>query len=107
MRKSANNNNNNIETTIWNKDLAEGATLEGEYISTSTFIGNFGETNRYVVVDPSGKGWVIFGSASIDRQFAKIPQGSYVWVTYKGVESTKNGRTVKVYEIDFDDEYQK
>ena len=107
MRKSANNTNkNNIETTIWNKDLAVGATLEGVYTFNSTFTGKFGETTKYVVVDPEGNGWAIFGSASIDRQFKQIPEGSYIWITYKGEESTKNGRTVKVYDIDFDDEYQ-
>ena len=106
MRKSANNNKNIIETTIWNKDLAEGATLEGVYTFKSTFIGNFGETTKYTVVDPNGQGWAVFGSASLDRQFAQIPEGSYVWITYKGVETTKNGRTVKVYDIDFDDEYK-
>lgn len=105
MRKSA--NNTIIETTIWNKDLAEGATLEGIYTFNSLVEGKFGETTKYVVVDPQGQGWAVFGSASLDRQFAKIPEGSYVWITYKGVEPTKNGRTVKVYEVDYDDEYKK
>lgn len=106
MRKSANNNNTSIETTIWNKDLAEGATLEGIYTFSSTFIGKFGETNKYVIVDPEGNGWAVFGSASLDRQFKQVPEGSYVWITYKGTEVSKNGRTVKVYSVDYDDEYQ-
>ena len=107
MRKSANNTNkNNIETTIWNKDLNVGDTLEGVYTFSSTFIGKFGETNKYVVVDPQGNGWAIFGSASIDRQFKLIPEGSYIWITYKGLETTKNGRSVKVFDIDYDDEYE-
>ncbi len=106
MRKSANGNNNIIETTIWNKDLQEGASLEGTYKFSSTFIGKFGETTKYVVIDPQGEAWAVFGSASLDRQFNNIPEGSYVWITYKGVETTKNGRTVKVYSVDYDDEYQ-
>ena len=106
MRKSANGNNNIIETEIWNKDLAEGATLEGVYKFNTTFIGKFGETTKYVIIDQNGTGWAVFGSASLNRQFENIPEGSYVWITYKGVQPTKNGRTVKVYDVDYDDEYQ-
>lgn len=103
MRKSA--SSNFIETTIWNtKDLAEGSTLEGKYISKETFIGKYGETNKYIIEDPSGTMYGIFSSASIERQFAKIPEGSYVWITYKGIEVSKNGRSVKSYSIDYDDE---
>ena len=107
MRKSANNTNNNqIETTIWNKDLKEGDKLEGVYKYSGTVTTKYGEATRYVIVDPLGNGWAVFGTASIDRQFQRIPEGSYVWITYAGTEVSKNGFTVKVFEIDFDDEYQ-
>lgn len=102
MRQSA--NKEIIITTTWNKDLAPGATLEGKYITCETFIGKFGETNKYIVKANDGTDYGVFGSASINRQFANIPEGAYVWITYKGEEATKNGRTVKVYDIEFDTE---
>ena len=102
MRISA--NKQFIETTTWNKDLAEGATLEGKYVSVETFIGNYGETNKYIIEGKDGVMYGVFGSASINRQFAKIPEGAYVWITYKGEGTTKNGRSVKLYDIDYDTE---
>lgn len=107
MRKSANENTNIIETTIWNQELSEGASIEGVYKFNAPVKTKFGESIKYVVIDPSGKAWAIFGSASLNRQFAKIPEGSYVWITYDGTETTKNGRTVKIFNVDYDDEYNK
>lgn len=102
MKKSA--TKSYVETTTWNKGLAEGATLEGRYTSSDTFIGNFGETTKYIIEGKDGVNYGVFGSASLNRQFKNIPEGSYVWITYKGEATTKNGRTVKVYEVDYDDE---
>lgn len=102
MRQSA--SKNYIETVTWNKGLAEGATLEGKYISSETFIGNYGETTKYIIEGQDGITYGVFGSASINRQFATIPEGAYVWITYKGEGTTKNGRSVKLYDIDFDTE---
>lgn len=102
MRKSA--NEAKIMTTTWNKDLEVGAAIEGKYIGMETFEGKYGMTNKYIVRGTDGVDWGVFGSASLDRQFAKIDEGSYVWIEYKGEEKTKNGRTVKVYVVDYDDE---
>ena len=102
MRKSA--TKTYIKTTTWNKGLSEGATLEGRYVSSDTFEGNFGVSTKYIIEAPDGTNYGVFGSATIDRQFKNIPEGSYVWITYVGEQPTKNGRTVKVYDIDFDDE---
>lgn len=102
MRISA--NKQFIETTTWNKDLAEGATLEGKYVSSETFIGNYGESTKYIIEGKDGVMYGVYGSAVINRQFAKIPEGAYVWITYKGEGTTKNGRSVKLYDIDYDTE---
>ena len=102
MRQSA--SKKYIETITWNKDLTEGATLEGKYISSETFIGNFGETTKYIIEGSDGTTYGVYGSASINRQFANIPEGSYVWITYQGEGTTKNGRSVKLYDIDYDTE---
>lgn len=103
MRQSA--SKTIIETTNWNtSDLAEGSTLEGRYISSETFIGKFGETTKYIIEGTDGIKYGVYESASIKRQFKNIPEGSYVWITYKGKEMSKNGREVKAYEIDYDPE---
>ena len=105
MRISA--NKEIIITTTWNKGLEPGASLQGRYVSMETFIGKYGETNKYIVKGDDGVDYGVFGSASIDRQFKNIPEGSYVWIEYDGEVTSKNGRPVKVYDVDYDDEYQK
>ncbi|MBO7732227.1 MAG: hypothetical protein J6S67_06735 [Methanobrevibacter sp.] len=99
MRKKA------IEITkTWNKDLAAGATLEGRYLKKEVYEGNFGTTEKYVIEDKDGNKWGVFSSATLTRQFNNIPENSYVWIEYKGEETSKNGRPVKVYDVDYDDE---
>lgn len=99
MRKKA------IElTNTWNKDLAAGATLEGRYIKKEIFDGQFGTTEKYIIETSDGEKMGVFSSSSLARQFKNIPEGSYVWITYKGEETSKNGRPVKVYEVEYDDE---
>ena len=100
MRKSA--NNTYTETTIWTP-ANEGDSIEGRYTGSETFIGKFGEATKYVI-EFEGTAYGVYGTASINRQFNNIPEGSYVWITYKGIEPTKNGRNVKVFDIDYDTE---
>lgn len=100
MRKKA------IELTeTWNKDLQPGATIEGVYLKKEFIKTQFGESEKYII-DNNGAKMGIYSTASLARQFANVPEGSYVWVTYKGEETSKNGRPVKVFEVDYDDEYQ-
>lgn len=102
MRKKA------IElTNTWNKDLAIGATLEGVYVKKEIFDGKYGSTEKYVIEKDDGEKLGVFSSASLATQFKNIPEGSYVWIEYKGEETSKNGRPVKVYAVDYDDEYKK
>lgn len=99
MRKKA------IEMTkTWNKDLEPGATLEGKYIKKEVYEGQYGRTEKYVIETSDGEKYGVFSSASLANQFKNVPEGSYVWITYKGEETSKNGRPVKVYEVDYDDE---
>lgn len=101
MRKAA------IEMAkTWNKNLEVGATLEGVYLKKEVYSGKFGEASKYVIQDKDGEKWAVFSSASLGNQFNNIPEGSYVWITYKGEEQTKSGRPVKVFSVDYDDEYQ-
>ena len=99
MRKKA------IEMTkTWNKDLEPGASIEGKYIKKESYDGNYGRTEKYVIETKDGEKYGVFSSASLANQFKNVPEGSYVWITYKGEETSKNGRPVKVYEVDYDDE---
>lgn len=90
----------------WNKNLNAGATIEGFYIKREVYNSKYGETEKYVIETKEGEKYAIFASASLASQFANVPEGSYVWVEYKGEEQSKNGRPVKVYSVDYDDEYQ-
>lgn len=99
MRKKA------IEkTTTWNKDLAIGATLEGKFIKTESFESKYGSSVKYIIEAEDGTKMGVFATASLKRQFQNVPEGSYVWITYKGEETSSNGRPVKVFDVDYDDE---
>lgn len=102
MRKKA------IElTNTWNKNLEKGAKLEGVYLKKEVVEGNYGTTDKYVIETKDGNKFGVFSSASLGRQFQNIPEGSYVWIEYLGEETSKSGRPVKVYSVDYDDEYNK
>lgn len=94
------------QTTTWNKNLEAGATLEGVYVKKETYTGKFGDTEKYVIKNSAGEMMGVYSSVSLLNQFNNIPEGSYVWITYKGEETSKSGRPVKVYEVEFDDEYK-
>lgn len=101
MRKKA------IELTkTWNKDLTAGAAIEGKYLKKEVYEGNFGMTEKYIIETPEGDKYGVFASASLIRQFKQVPEGVYVWITYQGEETTKNGRPVKVYTVEYDDQYK-
>lgn len=101
MRKKA------IELTkTWNKDLNIGDKIEGVYLKKEIFNGKYGDTEKYVIEIADGEKLGVFSSATLARQFQNIPEGAYVWIEYKGEETSKNGRPVKVYEVEYDDEYQ-
>ena len=100
MRKSA-----VTMTTTWNKDLEKGATLEGVYIKKEIFESKYGESTKYII-KAGDKDMGVFGSASLDRQFKNIPEGAYVWIEYRGEVTSKNGRPVKEYIVEYDDEYK-
>ena len=94
------------KTVTWNTNLNIGDKLEGVYESKDEFEGNYGLTTKYVIVVDDGTKYGVYGSASLNRQFAKIPTGSYVWIEYTGEVTSQNGRIVKTYSVDFDDEYK-
>lgn len=102
MRKKA------IEiTNTWNKNLEAGAKVEGVFIKKEIFDGKYGQTEKYIIETAGGEKMGVFSSASLARQFKNIPEGSYVWIEYVGEETSKNGRPVKVYTVDYDDEFTK
>lgn len=100
MRKSAVTN-----TKTWNKDLTKGDKIEGLYIKKEIFEGKYGESTKYVIKNDAGD-FGVFSSASLDRQFKNIPEGSYVWIEYNGEVTSKNGRPVKEYIVEYDDEFE-
>ncbi|MBO7731963.1 MAG: hypothetical protein J6S67_05405 [Methanobrevibacter sp.] len=105
MRKSASPAYEKTKT--WNTNLTIGDKLEGVYQRREKFNGDYGETVKYVIKGSDGELYGVFGSASINRQFDQIPEGSYVWIEYTGETTSKTGRIVKTYSIDYDDEYNK
>lgn len=109
MRKSASQPVSFENIPTWNTNLTIGDKLEGVYEKKDEFISNKFEnrlTTKYTIVAPDGTKYGVYGSASLNRQFAVIPEGSYVWIEYTGEVLSKNGRNVKTYVVDYDDEYK-
>lgn len=102
MRKNANASFE--KTTTWNTNLNIGDKLEGIYTNKEEFEGQYGSTVKYVV-DTNGTKYGVYGSASLNRQFSRIPLNSYVWIEYTGETTSQNGRIVKTYNVEYDDEY--
>lgn len=105
MRKSADTFDYE-QIPTWNKELNIGDKLEGKYLRKEVFIGDYGETTKYVIETTDGTKYGVYGSASLNRQFTKVPEGAYVWLEYKGETTSQKGRKVKLFSVDFDDEYQ-
>ena len=95
-----------VKTTTW-KASDDNTAIEGYYINKETFEGQYGPSTKYVIEGNDGVMYGVFGSASLDRQFKNVPEGCYVWINYEGEVKTKNGRTVKQYSVDYDDEIVK
>ena len=93
------------KTTTWNTNLNIGDKLEGVYTGKEEFEGNFGATVKYIIEGADGTKYGVYGSASLNRQFSHIPAKSYVWIEYTGETTSQNGRIVKTYNVEFDDEY--
>lgn len=100
----------NEETTrnrTWNKDLSAGSVLEGVYVESKEVEGQYGKNIKYVIKENGTNELVdVFSSATLKRQFDNIPVESFVRISYKGDETTKNGYKVKIFEVEYDDEYQ-
>lgn len=96
-----------IESTLtWNKNLEVGAKLEGKFVKEEISQGQFGASHKYIIETTTGEVYGVYGTATLDRQFANIPEGCYVWIEYKGEETSKAGRPVKIFAVDYDDEYK-
>lgn len=110
MRKSASDNRTNLENVeTWGKGLNVGDTIEGVYMACEEFPSKFNpnkQNYRYIIRDSGGTLHGIYSTAVIDRSFKEIPLNAYVWIEYKGETQTDNGRQVKLFSIDYDDEYQ-
>lgn len=88
----------------WNKNLEMGATLEGYFVKKEIYQSKFGPTEKYIIEKPDKTRVAVYSSASLQSQFSNIPELSYVWIAYKGEETSKSGRPVKAFDIDYDDE---
>jgi len=81
-------------STIW-QFAAEGDKHEGVYSGIQ-------------VLDPQYKPLFKVGdklvkpTAQIERAFATIPVGSYVWIEFKGKVSIKGGKTMNTFKIEND-----
>lgn len=94
-----------VESTLtWNKDLKVGDTIEGIFEKEEVYQGQYGESKKYIIVTKDGQKHGVYGTASLDRQFNNVPEGVLVKITYKGEVSSKSGRPVKNFLVEFDDE---
>lgn len=96
-----------VESTLtWNKNLKAGDKIEGVFVKEEVSEGQFGMSHKYIIETKDGEKYGVYGTASLDRQFTNVPEGSYVWIEYTGEQTSKAGRPVKIFVVDYDDEYK-
>lgn len=92
------------QTKTWNKDLKVGDSIEGFFERKEVSEGQYGKSNKYIVVTKDGTKYGIYGTATLDRQFTNVPEGVLVRVTYKGEITSKSGRPVKDFLVEYDED---
>ena len=104
MRRKA-SEANYIKANTWRtKDLPEGSSIEGRYIAKEEFTYNGEEKIKYIIETPQGEKMGVYSSINLESQFDKVPEGSYVWITYTGKKLSNKGREYNSYIVEFDDE---
>lgn len=99
MRRKANE-----ATVAWDFNVTK--TLEGIYLRKEVVDSKFGkENNKYIIETPDHVIVGLFGSATLDRQFKAVPEGAYVWVTFNGKRDLGGGKSLNLYDVEFDDEF--
>ena len=89
-------------TKTWNKDLKPNDVLEGIYEKEEISEGQYGESKKYIITTKDGTKFGVYGTASLDRQFTNVPVGVLVKITYNGEVTSKSGRPVKDFLVEFD-----
>lgn len=85
--------------TPW-KPEGEGETIEGIYSGYNVVRGDRNESFKSHKVKPEGKEeYIGVSGALIDGMLLRVPAGTYVWITYKGLIKTKNGQA-KDYNVE-------
>jgi hypothetical protein len=97
-----------VESTFADKWEPEnkGDELCGKYIGSETAPGRKqGETfTAYHIMDDEGKRWSVAG-AHLDSILNQVPRDTYVWITFDGTQTVKNGEMAK-YRVDVEEGVQ-
>ena len=82
------------------KPEKEGEFVEGVYYGFNLVDDGRGKEFKSHKIKPDDSDEFIgVSGAFLDQKMMRIPKGTYVWVTYKGEEKTKNGNA-KVFQVE-------
>lgn len=91
----------NAETTF--KFEKPGQTFEGYYLGSKKVNTNMGQSTLQIFQTDKGNVGV-WGSADIDRKLSAVPVGSYTEIAYLKKTKLDGGRTMKKFDVGYDDE---
>ena len=87
-------------------DWDEEKAFEGYYVKTTYGLdsvhGTF-DAATFVEVDSGDRRSAVL-TTDLARGMEQVPPGAHVWITYKGKEKIGGGKSVKRFEVDYDDE---
>ena len=70
----------------------EGQPQTGVYIGTEERAGKFGRDFIHSFIGEDSIPWSCYGMTSLDRVISRIPSGTKVRITFKGLKPTKDGK---------------
>ena len=78
-----------------------GTLVWREGVTTTGQSGEPRETTFYCLADPDGAQIGIWGTANLDQQLKKVPDGAQVRITQGAKRKLSKGRTMRVFEVAF------
>lgn len=80
-----------------------GQSIEGHFVGSKQIETDFGKSKLHVFKGDEGN-FGVYGSSKLDEKLLTVPTGAMTWVTFQGKVSIPGGKTMKKFDVDFDDE---
>lgn len=81
----------------------KGQQVEGYYLGFKNIETDYGPSKLHVFKGEDGN-FGVYGSHKLDEKLASVPAGAMTFVTFDGKVKIPGGKTMKRFDVDYDDE---